>query len=249
MPSVALKEIRKSNGTSSLTKSMVAIITILSVLSMTFGCGNHGQLVAAIRAHNAAAVKSICRSHQSLVLAEDEAGRTALDIAIKYNDPEVVQILVDAGSDMYHESARLGMPLPAAASFGQLKIIEILIAAGCDIDRQPQRESTLGHGTALHTAVRARKIEAVRFLLEKHATVGVHAKFLDGVTPLHSAAVNDPEEPETIDIVRLLLDHGADINAKSDDGKTPLAMAMQTPTAKKEGKPLIELLVKKGGKQ
>ena len=139
-------------------------------------------------------------------------------------------------------------PLPAAARFGKLKIIKILLAAGCDIDRQPQRESTLGHGTALHNAVGARKIEVVRFSLEKHATVNARTKFLDGVTPLHLAAVNDPEKPETTEIVRLLLDQGADINAKSDDGKTPLAMASQTPGVKKEGKPLIDLLIKKGGK-
>jgi ankyrin repeat protein len=228
---------------------MATIITILSVLSLTFGCGNHDQLVAAIRARDATAVKSICKSHASLVLAEDAAGRTALDLAIDYNEPEIVQILVDAGSNMYHESDRLGMPLHAAASFGKLEIVKILLAAGCDINRQPNSESTLADGTALHSAVRGRKVDVVRFLLEKNADVNARAKFLDGVTPLHLAAVNDPEEPETIEIVRLLLENGADINAKCDDGDTPLVMAMRTSNANKEGKPLIDFLIKKGGKQ
>ncbi|MGH9731018.1 MAG: ankyrin repeat domain-containing protein, partial [Candidatus Acidiferrales bacterium] len=41
-----------------------------------------------------------------------------------------------------------------------------------------------------------------------------------GHSPLHEAAAGGK-----LEIARLLLDHGADPNARTDDGQTPLSMA------------------------
>jgi len=48
----------------------------------------------------------------------------------------------------------------------------------------------------------------------------VNALGADRWTPLHRAAVNG-----NIDIVKLLLEHGADVNAKTNDGETPIDCA------------------------
>lgn len=42
-----------------------------------------------------------------------------------------------------------------------------------------------------------------------------------GAAPLHEAAANGD-----IEFAKLLLEHGAEINAKTKDGKTPLAFAL-----------------------
>jgi ankyrin repeat protein len=60
---------------------------------------------------------------------------------------------------------------------------------------------------------------------------------MQGVAPLHSAAHNGQTE-----LAKLLIDNGADINAKMDNGQTPLFMAEEkyfTETA--------ELIKKSGG--
>jgi len=61
---------------------------------------------------------------------------------------------------------------------------------------------------------------------------------LHDYTPLHSAAHNDK-----IELARLLINNGADVNAKTYDRKTPLSIALE-----KGFKELADLIVNYGGK-
>ena len=65
--------------------------------------------------------------------------------------------------------------------------------------------------------------------------MGVNAKSERRRTPLHSAAREGHKE-----VIELLIAKGADVNAKDDDGATPLDMADDKETA--------DLLRKHGGK-
>jgi len=60
--------------------------------------------------------------------------------------------------------------------------------------------------------------DAVRVLLEAHADVNVQAE--NGDSPLHDAAENGHE-----DVVKLLLDYGANPKLRNRDGKTPMDVA------------------------
>lgn len=51
----------------------------------------------------------------------------------------------------------------------------------------------------------------------------LNARGLDNDTPLHDAAVNGH-----VKIAKLLVERGADINAKNSKGKTPLDVALPT---------------------
>jgi PBP1b-binding outer membrane lipoprotein LpoB len=93
---------------------------------------------------------------------------------------------------------------------------------------------------SIHKAARDGNIEAVKQHLD--AGTDVNAKSLaallgqDGATPLHFAALNGRKV-----IVELLIVKGADVNAKDDNGRTPLDWASKTDTA--------DLLRKHGGKR
>ncbi len=83
-----------------------------------------------------------------------------------------------------------------------------LIDAGVDIDLVVD-----SWGTALHQAVFADDLDAVRLLVKYggDANKGI----ADGITPLHEAALSESEH--AYEIVEILVSHGADVNAKVRD--------------------------------
>ena len=80
-------------------------------------------------------------------------------------------------------------------------------------------------------------IEAVKQHLAAGTDVNVKGGFADG-TPLHYAAANGHKE-----IAELLIEKGADLNAKDEDGGTPLDVAIQFKELE-----TADLLRKHGGK-
>jgi len=123
------------------------------------------------------------------------------------------------------------MSLQVAAYLGNLKAMEVLIAAGADVNAVDG-----SGGTALHRAVRGQKLPMVAFLLESGAKPdGILARYK---TPLHYAA-----ERGGIDILQLLLDHNANINAVDEFGWTPLYYAEANGHA-----PAARLLRQRGAK-
>ena len=100
-----------------------------------------------------------------------------------------------------------------AASAGELKAVEVLLAKGADVNAQDK----FG-GTALVYAARGGHTEVVRSLIAYGADV--NARDTRG-TGLHKAARNG-----YLDVVRLLLAHDAEIDAKDYDSQTALIVAV-----------------------
>lgn len=73
-------------------------------------------------------------------------------------------------------------------------------------------------------AVRAKDVNQVEFLLKHGANVNVLERTFsrDALNPIHLASEYGP-----IEIVKLLLDHGADVNTKTSFNATPLHFAAQ----------------------
>lgn len=69
-------------------------------------------------------------------------------------------------------------------------------------------------------------VGAVRLLLERGAETNSASRNEMRVMPLHSAAATDDPEAR-YEIAKLLLDHGADPNARQQDDFTPLMAAEQ----------------------
>ncbi|KAG0125660.1 ankyrin repeat-containing domain protein [Tuber indicum] len=152
-----------------------------------------------------------------------------LSDAIKGGEPEIVEFLLDNGLSMeindYFETG-----LHVAAQVGQLLMAQLLVDRGINIS------SHNGDGeTALHCAVTTGKVEMVELLLRNKANPNIGAKFGGNILPLHIAAQN-----KGYDIVRLLLSHGADINATDSEGRTALSFAVSA-----EDEQMVKLLLDK----
>lgn len=110
--------------------------------------------------------------------------------------------------------------LHSAAEKGNVAKIQKLLTEGKDINERDQKGRT-----PLMYACMSQQPQAALLLIEKSAD----AKALDDKrwTPLHIVA-RYLNEPGAVQVAQSLLDHGADVNARTADGVMPLMLAAAT---------------------
>ena len=142
--------------------------------------------------------------------AQDTTGWTPLLQAAKEGQEAAVELLLtEGGANPNHRDASGRTPLSWAASFGHEAIARRLLKEDAvDTDSRDKTDRT----PLLRAAWKGHAI-VVSVLLAAKANVTL--KGPDGRTPLIAAA-------ESVDVVRLLLDHGADINDREINGWTAL---------------------------
>ena len=179
------------------------------------------------------------------------SGRTPLHIAANNGNTAMVGLLIDRGADADALDLVGLSPLDLAIAKNQAAIAALLIEAGAT----PRART-------LHNALRLNHVEMVRLLLSHttepiaplfkealnqhhpeivevllQAGANINARDEAGFTPLHDAALAG-----NAGAVRLLLEHGADINAADkDSGATALYMA-----ATMGREEVVTLLLEKG---
>ena len=200
------------------------------------------QMIKAVEAGDSTLVTELVQSNPALANAKDEAGQSAVLLAVYYGHREMVGFLVSHGAtlDVFAASAvgdesrvaelvrdEPGLinryssdgftPLGLAAHFGHREVVELLLERGAEVNAV-SRNAT-GY-TALTGAVAAGHMAITELLLSRGADVNV--KYTRGFTPLHTAAFNG-----NVGMVELLLSAGADTQAKTTHNKTPLAYALE----------------------
>ena len=149
------------------------------------------------------------------------AARSDLDVleAAAIGDLERLRVLLDEDPSRANAWSDDGFtPLHYAAFFGQPEAAKLLIEEGADLEaRSTNREFALD-AAPLHSAVAARERGTIEVLLG--AGADVNAVQHGGFTPLLEAAQTGQAE-----IVELLLERGANPDAKLDDGRTATDLA------------------------
>ena len=138
-----------------------------------------------------------------------------------------VKNLIESGADLnakYKTAAgTFFAPIAYAVQNNCLEAVKLLIDKGVDIKYTDESGFTL-----LHTAACASSVQVAEFLIENGLNLNSKNKFL--ATPLHCAAMvgtmTDSQKKESnIEMVKLLIDKGADINPRDVRGQTPLKQA------------------------
>ena len=152
-----------------------------------------------------------------------------LTAAIRRADAGAIRELLSEKAEQLEARDGQGWtPLMHAALFADARCLRVLVDSGADVNAKNQRNAT-----ALHYA--ATDLEKVRYLLKKGAQVNVASKF--GNTPLILAARTKDSAP----IVRLLLNHKADVTARNRFAVDALMVAASSSNTK-----TVRILLKHG---
>jgi len=146
-----------------------------------------------------------------------------LHLAVKYSRGGVVEQLLDAHADVNAMNGAGQTPLVCACSLGgskALPLARLLLAHSAKVNTQDDFGDTALHNAVwVYPAVDRNQVELVRFLLSRGADVNIAG--FDGKTPLHRAAYRGNPE-----MVKALLEGGANPQARDNRGNTPLQIAI-----------------------
>jgi len=246
-------------------EAMVELLVKAGADANTALPGGETALMTASRTGKIAAVKALLAHGANVHAKESQHGQTALMWASADGHVEVVVALIEAGADFRARLESGFTPLLFAVREGQLGVVRALLKAGADVNETAQpapsagRYQSQGRGipkagiSALVLAVINGHFELAAYLLDAGADPNA-AK--GGYTALHAISWvrkpgvgdNDPApigsgNMTSLELVRKLVGHGADINARMTKkynagltslntlGATPFLMAARTADA------------------
>jgi ankyrin repeat protein len=154
--------------------------------------------------------------HPEHVNAEGGDYETSMQIAAIAGHADILSLLLEHGADV--DDGKAWIPLHRASWKGNLEAGQCLLDHGADINAR----NRLGQ-TPLFLAVYYGHVEFARMLLVNKG--GASINDLDDNfrwTPLHVAV-----DKRNIQAVRLLLEHGADVNVRNRSGETPSQLGLK----------------------
>jgi ankyrin repeat protein len=167
------------------------------------------DMMAAVKAGDLTRVNALMEADPALVNARDTEGNSAILIATYWGKRDVASALL---------AHKPELNVFEAAATGQLERLRQLV------DADPALIHAWSHDgfTSLHLAVFFGQREVVDYLLPFGPDINAISRNSMHVQPLHSAAAGN-----RLDICRVLIEHGAGVNARQEGGFTPLMEAAQ----------------------
>ncbi|VUD56296.1 hypothetical protein TDB9533_01949 [Thalassocella blandensis] len=147
------------------------------------------------------------------VLSEkDESGNTPLMVASCWGHLNVVEYLLDMGANIEEKNKNGLAPIVFACQSGMHEVAELLLRRGAD-----NRVLNADGESLLMVASMQGNLDTIKVLLDS----GLDASYQDdaGYTAAMYTAFNR-DKISGVDILKLLIEKGADINVRSNEGKS-----------------------------
>lgn len=203
------------------------VVTLIVAIHMLYGCGGLTRKPA----HQNSAGEQTMNSLKNLLYALRHERNEKKAISILNKEPALATQVWNGEDDVLIKGST---PLHYAAHYDYMDLVKLLVEHGADI------EADTAHWwkTPLAWAADAARAEAVKFLLDKGAKVNTNIG--GGFTALHAAAQGGSTQGQENSegyrkTAELLIKYGANIDAASTDGDTPLADAVRSGNKAIEG--------------
>lgn len=145
---------------------------------------------------------------------------TPLHCAAQHGHTKVLTVLLAHGANADVRNEKHESPLDLAAQYGRLQAVQLLIRANPELIIPFKFDCTVSH-SPLHLASRNGHRDVVEVLLA--AGVCINLLTPNG-SALHEAALCGKER-----VVKLLLQHGIDVEARDFDGRTAMDLLQEFP--------------------
>lgn len=158
--------------------------------------------------------------------------------AIRYEPTNlpIVKLLISFGANEHVPDEMGYYPLHCAAYYGQYEIVDFFLKRGHDPTLLSECPDDIGQReTTLHCGVYGNNPEVIELLIK----AGVSVNSLDQPgkqTPLYYAALN-----QKVNMVKHLIEHGAEVNVQDASNVTPLHHAITS-----QNNEIIRMLIEKG---
>ena len=177
-------------------------------------------------------IVSILIQHGAYIDRQNEDGWTALHKAVYHEHNDVTRTLIVAGADLNRQDNDGETALHKAAEEEENELTTTLIEAGADLNIQDKNGDT-----ALHCAVWNGRNETTTTLIKAGADINIQNK--EGVTPIQKAVERGHHKITSTlikagarvakiknkKVLQCLIDAGADLSIKDNDGNTALHWA------------------------
>ena len=198
------------------TKSLQRLIFSGCDLNATLTGQGYTPCILATLSSSIPALQLLHRAGADM-LSVDNAGCTSFHHAASMGERELLDFLIHVGAECDKGNKDGDTPLMLAASKGLHNIVLFLLAE----HRSDKNAVNNNRQTALHKAVLAESVETVQILKNYEATVDRRDESV-GETPLMYACRKGTQQ-----IVKLLLEAGADILKVNKQGESALFIAAQ----------------------
>lgn len=169
------------------------------------------------------------------VHAQDSSGKTALIAAAYHNHLSITDLLIQAGADVNVQDSTKQSAYLISTSEGYLELLQSTLQAGADVHSKDSY-----NGTGLIRAAERGHVDIIQELLKTDIAID-HVNRL-GWTAMLEAIIFGKGDQRHTEVVRQLIEAGANVNLPDGQGVTPLAHAQQRGYTQ-----IVELLQSAGG--